>query len=130
MLVPPTAPFLRGADLLISADCAPFAVPDFHNRYLKGRIPLVGCPKLDDIDYYQRKLEAIFATAGPKTVTVLRMEVPCCGGLVKAVTSARDAAAPDLPVEVHTIGIDGAIEVEKPVSTVHSGDFSLFHGVG
>ena len=112
MLVPPTAPFLKGAALLVTADCVPFAVPDFHSRYLRGRVALVGCPKLDDIDYYREKLQAIIGRAKPRSITVLRMEVPCCAALAVAVVDARDSAAPDLPVEVHTIGIDGDITTE------------------
>ena len=110
MLVPPHAPFLRGADLLLCADCVPFALPDFHGRFLAGRALLVGCPKLDDLDYYQQKLTAIFATARPKSVTVLRMEVPCCGGLAHAALEARAAAGSAATVEVHTIGIDGRVQ--------------------
>ncbi len=104
-LVPPGAPFLKGADLLISADCVPFAVPDFHERYLAGRAVLVGCPKLDDIEFYREKLKDIFREAAPRSVTVLRMEVPCCAGIVHAVRQARDEAAPDCPLEVHTVSI-------------------------
>jgi hypothetical protein len=113
MLVPPTAPFLRGADLLVCADCVPFAVPDFHARYLAGRVVVVGCPKLDDLGHYREKLEQIVAVARPASLTVLRMEVPCCGGIARAVREARDAAAPSLAVEVHTVGIGGAIHRES-----------------
>lgn len=109
MLVPPTAPFLKGADLIICADCVPFAVADFHKRYLDGRAVLVGCPKLDDLTYYRAKLAEVFARAKPGSVTVLRMEVPCCAGLANAVIEARDEAAPDLPVEVHVVGIQQGI---------------------
>ena len=108
LLVPPMAPFLQGADILICADCVPFALPDFHSRFLRGRAVLVGCPKLDDIEYYEQKLAEVFAAAGPKSITVLRMEVPCCGALARAVAEARDRSAPGLPVEVHTIGVRGA----------------------
>lgn len=113
MLVPAGAPFLKGADILISADCVPFTVPDFHSRYLKGRALLVGCPKLDNLDFYREKLKQIFAAAQPRRITVLRMEVPCCGGIVHAAVEARDAVAAHLPVEVHTLGIrDGdAVEI-------------------
>ena len=106
MLIPPGAPFLAKADILVCADCVPFAVPDFHSRYLADRAVLVGCPKLDDIEHYRAKLEQIFNTAEPRAITVLRMEVPCCGGLAHAVTEARSAAAPDCPLEVHTVGIN------------------------
>lgn len=112
-LVSPRAPFLQGADLLICADCVPFAVPDFHQRYLAGRAVVVGCPKLDDLDHYREKLAAIVFHAHPKSLTVLRMEVPCCGGISQAVIEARDVAAPELTVEVHTIGTEGAISVRS-----------------
>ena len=112
MLVPPQAPFLQGADLVICADCVPFTVPDFHRRYLTGRAVLVGCPKLDDLAHYQEKLKAILGSARPRRVTVLRMEVPCCGGIAQAALMARNAAAPETPLEVHTIGIQGGIHRE------------------
>ncbi len=112
-LVPPGAPFLKGADLLISADCVPFAVPDFHKRYLAGRAVLVGCPKLDDLEFYREKLKDIFREAGPRSVTVLRMEVPCCAGIAHAVQVARDEVAPSCPLEVHTVSIsDGSADRE------------------
>jgi NAD-dependent dihydropyrimidine dehydrogenase PreA subunit len=104
-LVPPPAPWLQGADLLVCADCVPFAVPDFHQRHLRGRALVVGCPKLDDRDAQFEKLAHIFAVGGVRSVTVLRMEVPCCGGLVDAVQRARDAVRPDLPVTVEIIPI-------------------------
>ena len=113
MLVPPIAPFLKNADLLICADCVPFTVPDFHSRYLSGRAVVVGCPKLDDLQHYYEKLKDIFATALPRKITVLRMEVPCCGGIAQAAVQARNEAAPDIPIEVHTIDIHGGITFEK-----------------
>ena len=91
-LVPPFAPFLRGAHILVCADCVPFAVGDFHKRYLEGRVALVGCPKFDDAMYYAEKLAEILKEAQPKSLTVLRMEVPCCGGLAAAAVRARDEA--------------------------------------
>jgi hypothetical protein len=113
-LVPPTAPFLAGAHLLICADCVPFAVPDFHARYLRGRSVLVGCPKLDDLAAYREKLAEIFAIAKPASLTVLRMEVPCCGGLAAAVVESRDAAAPGLPVSILTVRIsDGSVQADE-----------------
>lgn len=108
-LVPPNATFLKGADLLVCADCVAYAVPGFHTRYLGGRAVLVGCPKLDDLAYYREKLKAIFTEARPASLTVLRMEVPCCGGIVQAVLEARDLVLPDLPVEIHVVGIGGEI---------------------
>jgi NAD-dependent dihydropyrimidine dehydrogenase PreA subunit len=107
MLVPPGAPFLKGADILVCADCVPFAVPDFHERYLAGKALLVGCPKLDDNDYYEEKLKAIFAEANPRSITVLKMEVPCCTGIAHAAMQARNEAAPGTEIKVHTIAIEG-----------------------
>ena len=120
MLIPPTAPFLKDTDILIAADCVPFKVPDFHSNYLKGKSLLVGCPKLDNLDIYRQKLKEIFAVARPRSITVLRMEVPCCGGIVHAALEARDQSAPHLPVTVHTIGIregDLIEEMPPPVRT-------------
>ena len=107
MLVPPAAPFLKGADLLISADCVPFAMPDFHSRFRAGRALLVGCPKLDDLCFYRQKLEEIFKQASPKSITVLRMEVPCCTGLAHIVQETRDAVVPDCPLDIHVVEIEG-----------------------
>ncbi len=118
MLVPPGAPFLHGADLVVCADCVPFTVPDFHPRYLNGKAVLVGCPKLDDLSFYFEKLEAIFAQAKPSRITVLRMEVPCCGGIAQAAVQAREKAAPEVPLEVHTIGVRGGIHLETVDSPV------------
>lgn len=112
MLVPPGAPFLQGADLVVCADCVPFTVPDFHARYLNGRAVLIGCPKLDDLNFYFEKLQAIFGQAQPSRITVLRMEVPCCGGIADAAIQARERAAGQVPLEVHTIGVRGSIQVE------------------
>ncbi len=107
MLIPPTAPFLQDADLLICADCVPFSVGDFHNRYLAGRAIVVGCPKLDDLPHYEEKFEAIFRQAKPRRITVLRMEVPCCSGLGNAAIRARDKVTPAIPLEVVVIGLQG-----------------------
>lgn len=109
MLIPPQAPFLKGADIIVCADCVPFTVPDFHQRYLQGRAVLVGCPKLDNLSYYREKLVDIFREASPKSLTVLKMEVPCCGGIAGAVIEARDKTLPDIKIDVHTIGIQGDI---------------------
>jgi NAD-dependent dihydropyrimidine dehydrogenase PreA subunit len=115
MLVPPHAPFLQGADILICADCVPFALPDFHSRFLSGRAVLIGCPKLDDNQYYLEKLKETFAVANPKSITVLKMEVPCCSGIAHAAIEAQKASAPDVPLTVRTIGIRGDVydEVEQ-----------------
>lgn len=109
MLVPPQAPYLRGADLLICADCVPFAYPDFHERFLAGRRLLVGCPKLDNLDYYREKLADIFAIAQPRSITVVKMEVPCCYGIAAATVEARDEEAATTPIEIVTIGIQGQL---------------------
>ena len=106
-LVPPEAPFLRGADLLVCADCVPFAMGDLHRRYLGGRVVLVGCPKLDDAATNREKLKTIFSVAVPRAITVLRMEVPCCGGLASLVAEARMAAAPQTPLAVHVVEVAG-----------------------
>jgi len=109
MLVPPAAPFLRHADVLLCADCVPFALPNFHERYLRNRAVLVACPKLDDLAYYRQKLAEILATADPARVTVLRMVVPCCGGLSQALLDAREATGWSGTLEVHTVGIEGQV---------------------
>ncbi len=108
-LVNPAAPFLRGAHLLICADCVPFAVPGFHRDHLAGKVVLIGCPKLDNLPAYTEKLAAIFAQARPASVTVMRMEVPCCGGLAHAVQQAAASVDPDLPVTVLIAAIGGQV---------------------
>ena len=107
-LMPPNAPYLRGADLLIAADCTAYAYASFHERFIKGRITLVGCPKLDGVDYSE-KLSVIFALNDIRSITVVRMEVPCCGGLEIAVRKAIAASGKDIPLEVVTISTDGKI---------------------
>lgn len=111
-LVPPTAPFLEGAHILVCADCVPFAFADFHRRYLAGHAVLVGCPKLDDLSYYREKLTDIFREAQPASITVLRMEVPCCGGIAHAAIEARNRVAPDCPMDIHTITVRGEVHEE------------------
>ncbi|MBU8934851.1 MAG: 4Fe-4S binding protein [candidate division Zixibacteria bacterium] len=118
MLVPPHAPFLKNADLLICADCVPFTVPDFHFRYMTGRAVIVGCPKLDDLQHYLDKLKAMFAEARPRRITVLKMEVPCCHGIAQIAVQARNEVVPEVPIEVHTIGIQGGIECKIPPRAV------------
>jgi Fe-S-cluster-containing hydrogenase component 2 len=106
-LVPPNAPFLQGADLLISADCVAYATANFHEHYLKGKTLVVGCPKFDDIQHYYEKLKLMFAEARPRSITVTRMQVPCCGGLAHVVTRARNEVAPQTDLSIVTIGIEG-----------------------
>ena len=107
-LVPVTAPYLQGADLLIAADCVPFAYPNFHADLLAGKVVLIGCPKLDDNQFYLQKLTDLFRTAEIKSVTVARMEVPCCGGIAMVVRQAIAAAGKDISYHDVVIGIDGS----------------------
>ncbi|MFO7496419.1 MAG: 4Fe-4S binding protein [Desulfobacterales bacterium] len=108
-LVPPTAPFLKGADLLVMADCVPVAFPTVHRDFLQGRAVTLGCPKLDDIDAYVQKFTAIFKQAGIKSITVVVMEVPCCSGLPAIVKKAQAAAGTQIPMAVVVISTRGAI---------------------
>lgn len=111
MLVPPHAPFLKGADLVVCADCAPFAVPDFHARYLAGRAVVIGCPKLDDLPLYSDKLATMVREAHPRRLTVVRMEVPCCRGIAQAaIQAALSSGFDDFPVEEHIVGVRGGVE--------------------
>jgi len=97
-LVPPDAPFLRGAEMVIAADCAPVALPDF-NAHLAGKAVMIACPKFDDPEPYLHKLTQMFRHAGIKKVDVLRMEVPCCQGLSALVRHAIEASGANIPVE-------------------------------
>ncbi|MBD3278120.1 MAG: 4Fe-4S ferredoxin [Candidatus Aegiribacteria sp.] len=112
-LIPPNAPFLRGANLMLTADCVPFALPDIHERFMRGRVTLVGCPKLDDAGAHMQKLAAIFEEAEPKSVTVLRMEVPCCGGLTRMAQMAIKETSLNIPLVVHTVGVRGGVSTER-----------------
>ena len=109
MLVPPEAPYFKNADILVAADCVPFALAGFHERLLKGKAVVVGCPKLDDVGYYTKKLAQILSSSGARSVTVATMEVPCCSGMVKAVYDALDTVDRSIPVYTVTIGIKGQI---------------------
>jgi len=106
-LVPARAPYLKGADLVIAADCAPFAYADFHDDFLQGKVLLVGCPKLDDTDPYVEKLAAIFKENGVRSVTCVHMEVPCCFGLVEVVRAAIEQSGRSVPFEEVTLGLRG-----------------------
>jgi hypothetical protein len=109
-LMNPAAPYLDNADLLVSADCVPFAYPGFHAELLKGKILIIFCPKLDaDIDGYIGKLAEIFTRHTIKSITVARMEVPCCGGVRYVVEKALEKAGKKIPVEEKTISILGRI---------------------
>ena len=105
-LVPVTAPYFDGARLLIAADCTAYAYAAFHEQFIKGRITLVGCPKLDGVDYSE-KLTEIIRNNDIKSVTVVRMEVPCCGGLENAAKTALRQSGKFIPWQVITITVDG-----------------------
>lgn len=108
-LVPVDAPFLQDADILIAADCAPFAYADFHKDFLDGKALLIGCPKLDDNEYYTEKLTEMFRVSSIRSITVVRMEVPCCGGIESATKRALVASGKNIPCKVVTIGVKGDI---------------------
>lgn len=107
-LVPVEAPFFQGADLLVAADCTAYAYAEFHKEFIRGRVTLVGCPKLDSVDYAE-KLTEILRNNEIRSVTVVRMEVPCCGGMENAVKRALQASGKFLPWQVVTISTDGKI---------------------
>ena len=107
-LVPVGAPYFDGANLLIAADCTAYAYGDFHNRFIKNRVALIGCPKLDSVDYTE-KLTAIIRENNIQSVTIVRMEVPCCGGLEHAAKAALQASGKFIPWQVVVISTDGTI---------------------
>ena len=107
-LAPIRAPYFDGAKLLIAADCTAYAYSRFHQDFIHGKITLIGCPKLDSIDYSE-KLTEIIRSNDIKSVTVVRMEVPCCGGIEHAVKKALQASGKFIPWQVTTISIDGRI---------------------
>ena len=107
-LAPVNAPYFNGAKLLIAADCTAYARGDFHERFIKNHVTLIGCPKLDSVDYAQ-KLTKIIRNNDIKSVTVVRMEVPCCGGIEQAVKNALAASGKMIPWQVVTISTDGRI---------------------
>ena len=108
-LVPVNAPYFKDADLLIAADCVPFAYADFHRDFLAGKAVAIGCPKLDDNRAYGEKLTELFRSASIRSVTVVRMEVPCCGGIVVAARQALAASGKEIPFKEVSIGIRGDI---------------------
>lgn len=107
-LVPVNAPYFDGANLLIAADCTAYAYGNFHNEFIRNRITLIGCPKLDEGDYTE-KLTQIISNNNIKSVTIVRMEVPCCGGIENDVKNAILASGKFLPWQVVTISTDGRI---------------------
>ncbi len=108
-LVSPMAPYFAGADLLLVADCVPFAMGDFHNTLLKDKAIAIACPKLDETGDYVQKLADIFTTAKPRTLTVVHMEVPCCTGLVRLAQKALALSGADLALQDITISLRGEI---------------------
>lgn len=108
-LVPPKAPFLQGTDLVLVADCVPFAYADFHRDFLSDHSVLVACPKLDDFQAHLDKLTAILSQSGVKSLTVVHMEVPCCSGLVYMARQAIEASGKDIPLDDVTIGVRGNV---------------------
>lgn len=109
ILVPPQAPFLQGADLLVAADCTPFAYGNFHRDLLEGKVLLFGCPKLDDVESYVQKFADIFAVADIRSVTVVVMEVPCCQGLPLVVKKGIELAGKQIPMDKVIISTRGQV---------------------
>ena len=114
-LVPSTAPFLKGADLLVAADCTAFSCPGFHEDFLKGKVLMVGCPKFDDVGEYIQKFTEIFKRADIKSITALIMEVPCCSGLPMIVKKAMEASGKKIPMEEVVLTTQGEILKKEAV---------------
>jgi NAD-dependent dihydropyrimidine dehydrogenase PreA subunit len=112
-LIPPHAPFLQDADLLIAGDCCPVATPDFHARFLAGRTIMLGCPKFDNAGEYVERLTQVFAQNRINSVTVLEMEVPCCSGLSRIVSQALAQSGRDIPCVRAIVARDGNVSEEK-----------------
>lgn len=123
MLVPPRAPYLNNADLLFAADCVPFAYADFHRDLLKGKILLVGCPKLDDVAFYTEKITQILKVNNIKSITCAHMEVPCCSGLVNILKTAIANSAKDIQFKDITISIKG----EKSEQCLNARDLKILN---
>ncbi|MBN2060669.1 MAG: 4Fe-4S binding protein [Deltaproteobacteria bacterium] len=115
-LIPPTAPFLRNADILIAADCTAIACPSFHKDFIKHKAVLIGCPKFDDADEYIEKFTDIFRTAEIRSITVLVMEVPCCHGLPFIVEKGLERAGKKIPIERIVISTQGAITERRKMN--------------
>lgn len=107
-LVPVQAAYLQGADLLVAADCAAYAHGNFHQEFIRGRVTLIGCPKLDEADY-AAKLTEILRRNDIRSLTVVRMEVPCCGGIQRAAATALEQSGKDIPFQVITLSTDGQV---------------------
>lgn len=113
-LVPPTAPFLQNARLLLTADCVPPSFPDFNERFLAGRVLLLGCPKFDDVQSYVDKVADILRHNAIKDITVLRMEVPCCAGMSAIAQKGAQAAGVDVPIKTIIVSRDGKLLDHAP----------------
>ena len=108
-LVSPGAPYFRGDELVVAADCSPFAYGNFHQDFLDERAIVVGCPKFDDLEFYQEKLTEILRNSGINKIIVARMEVPCCSGLLTVVRNAVSSSGKEISIEEKVIGIKGEI---------------------
>ena len=116
-LVPPTAPYFNNSDLLLVADCVPFAMGDFHNRFLKDKTIAVGCPKLDDVDFYIEKLASILKANKLNSLTVLHMEVPCCSGLTHIARQAIAKNGTKMSFEDITIDLQGNVSATQTIES-------------
>lgn len=113
-LISPNAPFFKDADLLVAADCVPFSTPNFHSRFLKGKKLIIACPKLDSgQEEYLEKLKALIDDAKVNTITVMKMEVPCCSGILSLVQKAASMSERKVPIKQMTIGIKGDVLSEN-----------------
>lgn len=109
-LIPSSAPFLKGAELLVCADCVPVAYPHFHSTFMDGRVVMVGCPKFDDVDGYIEKFSEIFRSSDIKSIHTVIMEVPCCGGLPLILKRAMEKAQKEIPMKETIVDIRGRIK--------------------
>jgi len=116
-LVPPDAPYFRNANLLLVADCVPFALGDFHVRFLRGHSVAVGCPKLDDFEFYIEKVTSILERSPIASLTVIHMSVPCCRGLVHIARKALAASGKSIPARAITVSLKGEVIAEEPLET-------------
>jgi NAD-dependent dihydropyrimidine dehydrogenase PreA subunit len=114
-LVSPNAPYFNNADILLAADCVPFALADFHSRFVRGKTVVIGCPKLDDAGYYVEKLTQILKQSSVNSLTVVHMEVPCCSGLSYIASRSVEASGKNIPLNDLTISIQGEVLDEVPV---------------
>ena len=115
-LIPPTAPFLKNADLLILADCGAVALARLHEDFVKGRVVMMGCPKFDDAKEYQERFRQIFTANAIRSITVVRMEVPCCSGLPMLVQKGLAESKKAIPLEEVVVGVRGEILETRKVA--------------